>query len=290
MRNLVRATIVTCLLSTTSALPAQPIQLDFFGEQVYAAQFYWCFDTSGSIGSSGQLTPLKAELIAALQQLTPAHRFGMVQFSSGFQKFSPVSLQAGPQSIQNAIAWVNTVTTGGASCAGSGLVATLEVANGSLPFPSPRLIFVSDGGMNCPGAATEVPQATNANWQQIPIDVFHIGNTPLFATGLQALASANGGNYYYIGQLPTHFLRADPTEDGNITVADAIFLLQYVFGTQLSSCTPALDVDGDGAIDVSDAIELVQYLFVQGPPPPAPFPVCGPGSAAEYCHSYSGCP
>ena len=35
------------------------------------------------------------------------------------------------------------------------------------------------------------------------------------------------------------------------------------------------DINGDGAVALADAIGLLTFLFQGGPPPSAPYPVCG---------------
>lgn len=74
----------------------------------------------------------------------------------------------------------------------------------------------------------------------------------------------------------TPFLRGDATNDGGVNIADAIFILSYLFtsGT-VPSCGDAADVDDSGGINIGDAIYLLTYLFSNGLQPPQPFPVAG---------------
>jgi len=72
------------------------------------------------------------------------------------------------------------------------------------------------------------------------------------------------------------FRRADMNDDGNLNIADAIFLLQTLFiGGSQPPCLDAADANDDGFIDISDVIFTINYIFAGGAPPAAPFPGCG---------------
>ncbi len=72
------------------------------------------------------------------------------------------------------------------------------------------------------------------------------------------------------------FIRGDFDEDGDVSIADPIVLLEYLFtGGVLPGCQDALDANDEGFIDVADPIYVLQYLFALEPAPPAPFPDAG---------------
>ena len=58
-------------------------------------------------------------------------------------------------------------------------------------------------------------------------------------------------------------------------------------------CTESCNGNGDGSLDIADAIYILNYLFMNGSPPPtSPFPDCGalpPGSMLD-CVEYDACP
>lgn len=87
------------------------------------------------------------------------------------------------------------------------------------------------------------------------------------------------------------FVRGDTNADGAIGIADAIFLLTYLFSGGSASCLNALDANDDDGTDVADAISLLTYLFGGGAAPTAPV-VCGqdptPGSLS--CVGFAACP
>jgi hypothetical protein len=82
------------------------------------------------------------------------------------------------------------------------------------------------------------------------------------------------------------FLRGDCDGDGQVggVVTDAIFFLNFNFlGGRRPSCLAACDADRDGEVlgVVTDAVYLLNFNFLGGPPPPAPFPGCGPGTETD---------
>jgi hypothetical protein len=90
------------------------------------------------------------------------------------------------------------------------------------------------------------------------------------------------------------FRRADMNDDGNLNIADAIFLLQTLFiGGAQPPCLDAADANDDGFIDISDVIFTINYIFAGGAPPAAPFPGCGldpTGGDPFGCATSQNCP
>lgn len=77
------------------------------------------------------------------------------------------------------------------------------------------------------------------------------------------------------------FIRADANASGEVDIADAISVLNFLFlGTGAPSCLEAADANDDGSIDISDALYLLVYLFSGGRAIPEPYPDCGLGSLA----------
>ncbi|MBN1417130.1 MAG: dockerin type I repeat-containing protein [Planctomycetes bacterium] len=71
------------------------------------------------------------------------------------------------------------------------------------------------------------------------------------------------------------FIRGDANQDGDVDIADAIWMLAAVFQSGWLACPAAADGNGDGRVDIADPIHLLEYIFQKGTPPPAPFPDCG---------------
>jgi len=84
------------------------------------------------------------------------------------------------------------------------------------------------------------------------------------------------------------FLRGDTNVDGDVSLADAIVLLNHVFDSdQPLPCLAGGDTNFDGNVNIADAIWLLSYLFTGGEPPADPFPTCGESS--EDTDSALGC-
>lgn len=99
----------------------------------------------------------------------------------------------------------------------------------------------------------------------------------LFTTeGVSLLPYLVSGGYSLSVLPQTTFVRGDATLNGGIDVADAIFVLAYLFsGGANPMCPDSADANDTGAIDVGDAIFMLDFLFGGGSLPPYPFPVPG---------------
>jgi hypothetical protein len=106
--------------------------------------------------------------------------------------------------------------------------------------------------------------------------------TKLFAISLAIALIILGGFYYYsyledIRFNPTSegFIRGDSNSDGNVDIADPVYLLTYLFRGReeyIPDCFDAADANDDGNVDISDPIFMLNFLFLGGPLPPHPFP------------------
>ena len=89
--------------------------------------------------------------------------------------------------------------------------------------------------------------------------------------------------------LSTPFRRGDCNNDTSSNIADAIWLLNYLFlGGASGTCLGACDTDGDASLGLVDAVLLLQHWMAGGPPPAAPYPDCGTDDAAD-CEGYPSC-
>lgn len=87
----------------------------------------------------------------------------------------------------------------------------------------------------------------------------------------------------------TPFVRGDCNSDGAYDIADAVRLLEGLFGLGVTfACPAACDANGDTARDLADAIYLLSFVVSAGPPPPAPSGACG-GDGGIDC-VFSACP
>ena len=68
------------------------------------------------------------------------------------------------------------------------------------------------------------------------------------------------------------FVRGDANHDRELNIADASYLLNYLFREgEEPQCFDAADVNDDGGVDISDTTKLLFVLF-DGEKMPAPFP------------------
>ncbi len=116
--------------------------------------------------------------------------------------------------------------------------------------------------------------------------------------GLSVVPTQNSHVVNLIEVTTTEFRRGDANFDGNVNIADGVWILNDLFQGGPSTagaggCDGANNSNGQGGIDASDAIYIFNYNFLDGPAPPAPFPSCGtfPGQlpAPDDCDVYSAC-
>ncbi len=67
------------------------------------------------------------------------------------------------------------------------------------------------------------------------------------------------------------FLRGEVNGDDSVNLADAVAILEYLFGDGRLACEDAADVDDTGRVNITDPIYLLLHLFADGPEPPSPF-------------------
>lgn len=88
------------------------------------------------------------------------------------------------------------------------------------------------------------------------------------------------------------FSRGDANADGNLNIADAVFVLGYLFGSaERPSCVDAADANDDGETNIADAITMLGHLFGGAGPLPDPFGACGtdPTGDALVCAAFPPC-
>jgi hypothetical protein len=82
------------------------------------------------------------------------------------------------------------------------------------------------------------------------------------------------------------FVRGDVNEDGGVDVADALAVCGQLFLGQPLLCGDASDADDSGLVDIADAIFLLRFLFSQGLPPPHPYPDPGGDRSSDSGHFF----
>jgi hypothetical protein len=88
----------------------------------------------------------------------------------------------------------------------------------------------------------------------------------------------------------TPFKRGDANADGGVNIADASFVLNFLFlGGREPPCVVAADSNGDGNVNIADASFTLNFLFLGGREPPAPHPDCGRVEGEVNCAEYPPC-
>ncbi len=74
------------------------------------------------------------------------------------------------------------------------------------------------------------------------------------------------------------FIRGDADCNGVVNFIDAVDISRILFlGVPPScNCPEARDSNDDGLLSIIDSITLLNFIVLAGPPPPSPFPLCGP--------------
>ena len=88
------------------------------------------------------------------------------------------------------------------------------------------------------------------------------------------------------------FIRGDANEDTFVNIADAVRILDHLFGSNQVTCLDASDANDDEAVNIADPIFLFAYLFQSSPPPAAPYPACGADPTSDLtlgCVSFLPC-
>jgi len=74
------------------------------------------------------------------------------------------------------------------------------------------------------------------------------------------------------------FIRGDANRDSRVNIADAVSILQALFGRKIEPlvyCIDSGDANDDGKVNIADPIYILNYLFLGSDPPKFPFPHAG---------------
>ncbi len=145
-----------------------------------------------------------------------------------------------------------------------------------------KWLFVSGGG--------GIPQAGDLNGDG-KVDIVTQGASIIFNLTIPP-ASRDGNHNGVPDECETVFLRGDANADGEIDVADAIFIAEHLFLTRRAPrCQKSADADDSGSLELLDAVDLLGYIFKGEAGPRSPFPDCGidPLEDLLTCFEYPAC-
>lgn len=135
-----------------------------------------------------------------------------------------------------------------------------------------HLISVDLLGQTIPPGSAQVVGWLVAIPEPAAAGTFNIAPSPsLTMFGMDNVANLLAGEV----TIRDEFVRGDATYDGQVNIADATTMLEFLFQSVEPACREALDANGDGQDDIADPVYLLTYLFVNGPQPAEPFPMPG---------------
>lgn len=86
-------------------------------------------------------------------------------------------------------------------------------------------------------------------------------------TSASANAHLSSGFWQTLGT-GSSFLCGDADGSGTVSLTDAVFLVNYIFGDGPAPVPyAAADVDCSGTVNITDIVYLVNYIFAYGDPP-----------------------
>ncbi len=75
--------------------------------------------------------------------------------------------------------------------------------------------------------------------------------------------------------LRRRFVRGDLNNDRTLNLSDPVRILEQLFAGAPIDCGDASDADDSSRVDIADAVYLLRFLFQGGNPPPYPYPTVG---------------
>jgi len=93
-----------------------------------------------------------------------------------------------------------------------------------------------------------------------------------------AISSTLDFEIHFGGVGSREFVRGDTNKDGREGLADAVYLLNFLYASTprpAPDCADALDVNDDGRLGVADAIYLLYHLFIDARRIPPPHDIAG---------------
>ncbi len=152
----------------------------------------------------------------------------------------------------------------------------VTAADGTFQFASiiPGTYTLSVGGSGYYNEKTDLVTVSGDN-----------SNDDVGTIGIYSIPIGGGGNTKL-------FRRGYVNADRGVNIADAIFLLDWLFrGGPAPQCELSADVNGDRQNNISDTVWLLNWLFTGGPPPPDPRLECGTDPTSRLtCNSTLICP
>jgi Dockerin type I domain/Fibronectin type III domain/Putative Ig domain len=153
-----------------------------------------------------------------------------------------------------------------ATAPGAPAIGTATAGNGqaTISFTPPS----SNGGSPITGySVTCTPGPVSASGAASPITVAGLTNGTAYTCSVTALNVVGAGPASStVSVTPTGTLAGDANGDGQVTVGDVFYLINYLFAGGPAPKGSG-DANGDGQVTVADVFYLINYLFAGGPAP-----------------------
>ena len=162
--------------------------IDFFGIQAQGRYICYVVDVSGSMGPSGGLVRLRAELEHSLRSLPAGTRFAVLPFNHTLRDLQPSWTRASPNKVRQVGARLSAVGAQG----GTDPTEAFEWAFRQLDPRPDAIFFMTDGQLNDAGIVMARLDALNATSPRTRIHAIGFGEAADIAF-LRQLAAQHGG-------------------------------------------------------------------------------------------------
>ncbi len=238
-----------------------------------ALQFqYRVQDASIPISSNGGSSLLSASIMieelptSFCQEAMPTTGFSMAVVHDAAM-LTPVSVEPGAALATLSGGWPEFFSYQTSESGWTlGVIYSMSIPQQALAFSTEREVVVATYSTNCNVSSS--PIQTELGFQN------GIGSPPVenwvVVSGFEyAPAFAPGTITLNADQSFVSFARGDCNQSGNLSVGDAVLLLNEIFngGMQLS-CLDACDVNNSGSLNIADPLYLLSFLFMQSTMPP----------------------
>jgi hypothetical protein len=80
-------------------------------------------------------------------------------------------------------------------------------------------------------------------------------------SGYASVAMAEATSTLTIDGIGSNFIKGDVNDDGEVDIADAVCVVNYVVGKPTPAFNAAAaDANGDGAVDIADAVRIINLV------------------------------
>jgi hypothetical protein len=171
-----------------------PESIVFYGSEFEGDCFVWCFPAYGFCGDTTVFTAIRAELTAAISQLSDQSKFDLVAFNSTSFAWNPMVQAANAGNRASAVAWMNTLTPVESHNIADAAVTALGISQASDSNHKQMVLCGARAPIDIPDALITI---TSANYESTPLHTIYF-STPFYygeEAFYQELSAMNGGTF-----------------------------------------------------------------------------------------------